>query len=464
MELMSPIDAMFLTAELREHPLHVGALQLFTPPAGAGRNFVRETHQAMLQYTDVAPLFRKRPMGFHGAFANFAWTSDRDVDLTYHVRRSGLPTPGRVRELLELTSRLHANLLDRHRPLWEAHLIEGLKDGRFAIYTKMHHALVDGVSGVTLMRQSMNTHANTEAGVDDFRVPWAPAPAPAPRCAGDQLLPAGSRLPHVGGLLGSLGALAGLAPSTLRLARAALLEQRLTLPFGTPRTMLNVPVGGARRCAAQSWPLDRVKEVKDAAGVSLNDVVLAMCAGALRTFLDDNDALPDAPLVAMVPVSLRGEGDAVGGNMVGAVLCNLATHLDDPAQRLDAIHLSMRNNKKVLSQLPRVQAMALSMALMSPAALNTLPGLATATPPPFNVCISNVPGSREPLYFNGARLAGNYPMSLVLDGQALNITLTSNADTIDFGLVGCRRSVPHVQRVLSHLETSLKELERAVGL
>lgn len=179
---------------------------------------------------------------------------------------------------------------------------------------------------------------------------------------------------------------------------------------------------------------------------------------------DDNDALPDTPLVAMVPVSLRTDRDSVGGNMVGAVLCNLATHLDDPADRLNAIHASMRGNKNVLSQLPRAQALAVSLLLLSPAALNTLPGLAKATPPPFNVCISNVPGAREPLYFNGARMVGNYPMSLVLDGQALNITLTSTADSLDFGVVGCRRSVPHVQRVLSHLETSLKELERAVGL
>jgi diacylglycerol O-acyltransferase / wax synthase len=452
MKLMSPIDSLFLTAESREHPLHVGALQLYTPPAGAGRNFVRETHQAMLQCQDVAPLFRKRPTGFHGAFTNLAWSSDNDVDLSYHVRRSALPAPGRVRELLELTSRLHANLLDRHRPLWETHLIEGLKDGRFAIYTKMHHALVDGVSGVTLMRDSMST----DPGDDGFRVPWSPAPERTPRDQHGR-----SRLQQLGGMLGSV---AGLAPSTLRLARAALLEQQLTMPFGAPRTMLNVPVGGARRCAAQSWPLDRIRTVKAAAGVSLNDVVLAMCAGALRAYLDDNDALPDTPLVAMVPVSLRNDGDSVGGNMVGAVLCNLATHLDDPAQRLDAIHSSMRGNKQVLSQLPRAQALALSMMLLSPAALNTLPGLARATPPPFNVCISNVPGTREPLYFNGARLVGNYPMSLVLNGQALNMTLTSNADTVDFGLVGCRRSVPHLQRVLSHLETSLKELERSVGL
>jgi WS/DGAT/MGAT family acyltransferase len=189
-----------------------------------------------------------------------------------------------------------------------------------------------------------------------------------------------------------------------------------------------------------------------------------MCAGALRAYLDEYDALPQTPLVAMVPVSLRNDRDTVGGNMVGAVLCNVATHLDDPAERLDAIHASLRDNKKVLSQLPRAQALALSLLLLSSAALNTLPGLAKAAPPPFNVCISNVPGVREPRYFNGARLVGNYPMSLALNGQALNITLTSTADSLDFGLVGCRRSVPHLQRVLSHLETSLKDLERSVGL
>ena len=145
MELMSPIDALFLSAESREHPLHVGALQLFEPPAGAGRGFVRETYQAMLQCREIAPLFRKRPTSLHGALINLGWSTDADVDLGYHARRSARPAPGRVRELLELTSRLHSNLLDRHRPLWETHVIEGLRDGRFAIYSKMHHALVDGV-------------------------------------------------------------------------------------------------------------------------------------------------------------------------------------------------------------------------------------------------------------------------------------------------------------------------------
>jgi WS/DGAT/MGAT family acyltransferase len=164
-------------------------------------------------------------------------------------------------------------------------------------------------------------------------------------------------------LLGAAGSGAALGQSVLTLARAALIEQQLTLPFQAPRTMLNVPVGGARRVAAQSWPLDRINEVKKAAGVSVNDVVLAMCAGALRSYLIDNDAMPHAPLIVMVPVSLRTD-DSIGGNAVTAVLCNHATHLDDPAIRLDAISTSMRDNKEVLSQLPRAQAMALGMTLL----------------------------------------------------------------------------------------------------
>jgi diacylglycerol O-acyltransferase / wax synthase len=249
------------------------------------------------------------------------------------------------------------------------------------------------------------------------------------------------------------------------LARAALLEQQLTLPFGAPRTMFNVPIGGARRVAAQSWSLDRIKSIKQAAGVTVNDVVLAMCAGALRHYLIEQNALPDEPLIAMVPVSLRSEAEAdSGGNMTGVLLCNLATDSEDPAKRLDAINNSMRDNKKVFSQLPKMQALALSAMLMSPMALTLLPGFVSAVRPAFNIVISNVPGAREPLYWKGARLDGNYPLSIALDGQALNITLVNNAGNLDFGLVGCRRSVPHLQRLLGHLEDSLKELERAVGV
>ncbi len=445
-----PTDAIFLLGESREHPMHVGGLQLYEPPDGAGRGFVREFYDRLVAQQDFQPTFLKRPATFLGGIANLGWSYDKYVDIDYHVRRSALPSPGRVRDLLELTSLLHSSLLDRHRPLWEAHVIEGLNDGRFALYTKFHHALIDGVSALKLMQRALSNDPDDP----EIRAIWS---LPKRKRKSSPSSPLSS-------LMHAAGSVAALAPSTVTLARAALLEQQLTLPFGAPRTMLNVKIGGARRCAAQSWSVDRIKSVKRAAGVTLNDVVLTMCSGALRYYLLEQNALPDTPLVAMVPVSLRREDEAdAGGNLVGAILCNLATDTEDPAKRLEIVSESMRNNKKVFSQLPRFEALALSAMNMGALALAAVPGWVASTPPPFNLVISNVPGPHEPMYCGGARLDGNYPLSAVLDGQALNITLVSNADKLDFGLVGCRRSVPHLQRLLAHLESSLKDLERAVG-
>jgi len=450
MKLMAPMDALFLIGESREHPLHVAGLQVFTPPEGAGPEFLPELYAAMLACADIQPTFRKRPAMALGGIASIRWKFEDDLDLEYHVRRSALPTPGRVRELLELTSRLHGSLLDRHRPLWEMHLIESPKDRRFAVYTKVHHALVDGVSALKLMQRALSA----DPGDAQIRVPWALPPRPRQN---DSARPSSvQRLRRTAGPPGVF------APSTLSLTRAAMREQQLTMPFRAPRTMLNVPIGGARRCAAQSWSLERINAVKNAAGATVNDVALAMCAGALRSYLTDLNALPDTPLIAMVPVNLRAEVDSASGNAISTVLCNLATHVDDPAARLDTIQTSMRENKTVLSQMPRAHAMTLGMVTLTMMWLSGLPGF-RAAPPPFNICISNVPGPSEPLYCNGARLDGIYPMSVAMNGQALNITLASNVGNLDFGLVGCRRSVPHLQRLLEHLETALKDLEKAVG-
>ncbi len=454
MEPISPTDALFLIGESREHPMHVGSLQLFKPPEDAGPHFVRESYQAMLECTDVQPTFRKHP-AFFGGLTNIAWSVDKDVELDYHLRRSALPEPGRVRDLLELASRLHGSLLDRHRPLWEAHLVEGLEDGRYAVYTKYHHSLMDGVSALRLMQRAFTPDPDDH----EMRVPWDLPPRKSGRRDARRKRP--SLLERAGRSAGSAFA---LAPATARLARAALLEQQLTLPFRAPRSMFNVRIGGARRVAAQSWSLDRVKAVKSAAGVTVNDVVLAMSAGALRAYLIEQNALPDAPLTAMVPVNLRKDDDDRGGNMVGTFLCNLATDLDDPAQRLETISSSIRDTKEVFAQLPPVQQLALSAFNIGGLFFGLIPGYLSTASPPFNVVISNVSaGPAEPLYWRGARLDGNYPLSIPLDGQAVNITVTNNADNLDFGLVGCRRSIPHLQRLLGHLETSLKDLERAFG-
>ncbi len=460
MELMAPTDSMFLFTESREHPMHVGGLSLFQPPEGSGPEFVREFYEGLVANDEFQPTLRKHPATIGGGIASLAWAYDEDIDVDYHVRRSALPTPGRVRDLLELTSRLHTSLLDRHRPLWELHVVEGLNDGRFALYTKMHHALIDGVSAVKLMQRTMSTDPNDTHIRAMWNMPKPPRPKEPSSDGGGS-----NPLSSLASLAGFMKGLVGVAPSTLKLARAALWEQQLTLPFVAPHTMLNVKIGGARRCAGQSWALDRIKSVKQAAGVSVNDAVLAMCAGALRYYLLEQDALPDTPLVAMVPVSLRSEADAdSGGNKVGSILCNLATDVEDPAQRIEIIGESMRRNKKVLSELPSYQVMALSALNVAPLTLAGVPGFLTAVPPPFNIVISNVPGVGDPLYYGGAKLDGSYPLSNIPDGQALNITLVNNGGNLDFGLVGCRRSVPHLQRLLAHLETSLKDLEQAVGV
>jgi WS/DGAT/MGAT family acyltransferase len=224
--------------------------------------------------------------------------------------------------------------------------------------------------------------------------------------------------------------------------------------------MFNVPIGGARRCAVRSWPLERVKQVNKATGTTVNDVVLAMSAGALRAYLIEQHALPDKPLIAMVPVSLRGDEDEVGGVKVGAILCNLGTDIADPIERLRVVSESMRRSKEVYNSLSPIQTMALSGLMLSPLALTLLPGMLSFTNPPFNIVISNVPGPKEPQYWNGARLDASYPMSIPFDGQAVNITLTTS---LDFGLVGCRRSVPRLHSLLDHLENSLAELEQAAS-
>ncbi|MGW5228564.1 WS/DGAT/MGAT family O-acyltransferase [Nocardia niigatensis] len=451
MDLLNPIDAIFLALESREHPMHVGGLQLFEPPADAGPEFTQELFEAFASKTEVRTRFRRKPSRLLGGFSSLAWSHAETVDLDYHLRRSALPAPGGMGDLLDLTERLHGILLDRHRPLWEARLIEGLSDGRFAVYMKMHHALIDGVSAMRLMQRTL-TDDPLESRVN---VPWGTAPVPhddaaEPESPWSQLRRA---VPRILRATGSIAA-------PLRGA----IDGRLTLPMTAPRTLFNTSIGGARRIAVRSWPLERINAVRLATGATVNDVVLAMSAAALRAYLLERDALPDEPMIAMVPVNIRStaEADTSEGNLVAACLANLGTHIEDPAARLETISASMREAKQVFTQLPKLEALLLSAALMTPLGVSLLPGFEALPRMPFNLVISNVPGPRKPVYMQGARLDANYPLSIPFESQAMNITLTTNGDNLDFGLVGCRRTVPDLDRMTDHLENGLAELERAV--
>lgn len=464
MRLMSPTDSMFLVPESRDQPMHVGSLQLYRRPKEAPEGYLVDAYQELLKADEIAPDFRKRPYRSLRSLGQWTWIDDDDVDLEHHIRHSALPQPGRIRELLALVSRLHSTLLDRHRPLWEMHLIEGFEDGeRFAIYTKMHHSMMDGVSGLRLVARSLSTDPDEYGPIAWFSEEARGRGRSSSR-AGD-----GGR-----GLLGlpvtaarGLADLVGVGTTAVRVAERALREQRAAMPLQAPRSILNTGITGARRFAADSWSMDRTRAVGKATGTTMNDVILAMCSGALRTYLLELGELPDAPLVAMTPVSLRrGESDTGGGgNAVGSILCNLATDIDDPVERLAAIHHSMRMGKETLAGLNQLQATALSALMMAPVMATLFSATASSViPPAYNLVISNVPGPQVPLYFRGAQLEGLYPLSIPTNGQALNITLTSYNGNLEFGLIGCRRRVPHLQRLLIHLEDALADLEKAVGV
>ena len=459
---MPPTDSLFLLGEAREHPMHVGGLQLFELPEGAGPDYLNGVYRRLVESTDVHDVFLRKPVRALTSLGQWSWRHEDDIDLEYHVRFSALPRPGRVRELLALVSRLHGTLLDRHRPLWEVSVIEGMADGRFAMYFKVHHALVDGVGALRLLQQSLSEDPDAR----DVLPPWARRPVEQAESSN-----AGRHLPAVPAsalrtALSIAGEAAGLPAALVKTVNRGIHEQAAPLSFSAPKTMLNVPITGARRFAAQSWPIERIRRVGKEADATVNDVVLAMCSGALRGYMRDLDALPETPLIAMVPVSLRvhDEHHREGGNAVGVVMCNLATNRSDPADRLAGIHASMTEGKAAMSTMSPIQIMAMSLIGLSPLALAPLLGVQNVFRPPFNLVISNVPGPRSPLYYNGARLVGMYPLSIPVDGQALNITCTSYSDELAFGLTGCRRSVPHLQRLLGYLGSELEALEQAVGV
>lgn len=467
--MVSPIDptgVAFLMAENRSMPMHVAGLQLFEPPEGAGPDYAREMYECMRDVEAIAPLFAKHPRRSLSAAGQLVWCEDPQFDIDYHVRHAALPRPGRVRELLELCGRVHSIRLARERPLWEAYVIEGLRDGRVALYTKLHHALADGVSAMRLQQGVLSTDPD-ERGMP---APWdartCPPRSPARRTdvAGLAELPA----QVVRSALGLVAEAAGLPGALVRNLDKGIRNETSAISLFAPRTVFNQKITGSRRFAAQDWPIDRLRAIGKESGATLNDVVLAMCSGAVRRYLLELDALPDAPLVAMVPVGLKARESHIasveGGNAVGAVMCRLGTHLDDPADRLAAIHASMRDGKDVLSSMTPAQIMAMSALGQAPAIIPPLLRMQGIVRPPYNLIISNVPGPRTTHYWNGAKLVGNYPLSIPINGMALNITCTSYDGKMGFGLIGCRRTVPHLQRLLTHLEDEVAALEKAVGV
>ncbi|HRH92334.1 MAG TPA: wax ester/triacylglycerol synthase family O-acyltransferase [Agitococcus sp.] len=449
MRALGPIDQAFLWLERRQQPMHVGGLMLFKIPEGADESFVREVAE---QFKATTPPVRPFNQRLDGMF----WNEDDEFDLEHHFRHIALPDPGRIRELLTYVSQEHSALLDRAKPLWECHLIEGIEGNRFALYFKMHHAVIDGIAGMRIAQKSLSSDPTTKA----VTPLWA---IKRDKRSKEEAKALANFAETINRLRHQATSVPKVAKELYQAIKASYdKDPDYVSVFQAPRSILNQRVSGSRRFAAQSYSLPRIKAIGKKLGVTINDVVMAMCAGALRTYLLDLNALPAKPLIAMVPMSLRRD-DSDSGNQITMILANLGTHLADPLARVDVIHRSVQNAKDRFCRMTQSEIMAYSALVYSIAGLNLLTGIAPKLQA-FNVVISNVPGPKEPMYWNGALLDGFYPVSIVLDGMALNITLTSYVDRLEFGLIACRKALPSMQRLLGYLEDSLNELEHVAGL
>lgn len=468
MRLLKPADAVWLLNERRDAPAHVGGLMQCSKPEGAGPTFVADLVAGWRARRTFVPPFNLRPR----LVPLPAWEelADDAIDLDYHLRHSALPRPGGERELGVLISRLHSHPLDRHRPLWECHVIEGLAEDRFAIYWKFHHSKLDGMAAMKLLDRGFSDDPSERGRAPlwetGFRRPASPRADAAPRPGALARASALARVPATGGrtALGAAGMARKIAGVGLRQARETLLPRDAdhAVPYRAPRTVLNGTIHAPRRFATQHYAVDRMKALAGEHGATVNDVLLALCGGALRRYLDEAGALPSRSLVATLPVSVRAPDDEGHGNAITFIHTLLGTDEPDDLARLRRVVASTDAAKRLIADLPRSSMDAYTFLLMGPYLGQLALGLGARVRPMHNIVISNVRGPAEPRYVDGARVDEMFPVSLLFDGQALNITAVRYAGEFCIGFTGCRDTLASMQRVAVYCGEAFEALEEAV--
>jgi diacylglycerol O-acyltransferase len=456
---LNAMDASLLVMETPVTPMHIGGGSVFRLPQGAGNDFVRRLHDRWRKFPiDRAPfnyrlsraaLSRVRPQ----------WEIVDNVVLSQHFFRIALPYPGNDRELEQLLARLHSKPLDRSRPLWEMYLIEGLSDHRFAMYTKIHHALMDGASA---MRIFMAQYTENPKKVSSPPV-WTMRGRSVKRSSRI----AARSLSMIPGIPLTPGVVFELAGRAYRgVGRATALVSELLAAAASvraPDTIFNGPITTRREIGQAVFEFARVKALSKALGCTINDIALTVCGGALRRYLQGIDALPRDSLVCVVPISLNKHGNAEGGNTVTAAPVSLGTDIDDVRKRLEAVRASMLEVKERMTHLS-VDAIKLATALMQiPVVVEQVSGRWLLPHRAYNVILSNVPGPQTPLYLCGAEFVGSIPAPMILRGMGLNITITSLLDRIWFSYTTCPDIAPHIDRLGPLIIGSFDELERVMS-
>ena len=467
MKPLSGIDGAFLHLETAETPMHVGSLHLFDPPAGYQGDFHADIQKQMRQRLHLAPVFTRKLAAMPLQFANPVWVEDDQLDIDHHVHQVRLPRPGTQAQLEACVGRLHAELLDRARPLWRLAIIGGLKSGQVAYYIKVHHAVLDGQAGVLLAQALFDVTPKARriprAAHKDAEHPgMAQLAAAALKHDAGQYIKLLRHLPDV------VKTLAGLFGSPSQPPKTQVLGQPAQgFAFG-PKTALNVPITGERGFAAASVPLDTLKQLAVVHQAKLNDIVLALCSGVLRRYLAHHGGVPRKPLIAAMPISLREAGNAEYTTQATMSLVNLNTQIADPVKRLRAIRDATQSVKAMAQRVKGVMptdfpSIGVPWVLHGLASLYGRAGLSRAIPPIANVVISNVPGPQLPLYAAGARMATYWPLSIVEHGLGLNITVMSYAGAMGFGFTTARCAVPNAGLLCRALKEALDELVQKSG-
>jgi diacylglycerol O-acyltransferase / wax synthase len=455
MEKLNFQDAAFLRLENPQHPFHVGGLMIFTPPADAPQGYLRKLAREMArELPRLDALFRVKLEG--ATTLSPHWVEASDYDPRYHLHHYALPQPGRIEDLLQIVSRAHEQLLERSRPLWEWHLIEGLPGGRFALYCKIHHALIDGAGALRMINALLSEDARSPlaSGVAVSRT--SPKPGARTRSrnwlkdithGAETALEQGRAIPELAAML--LG------------MRRQQHDDAPPLPFSAPHAIMNTDISQRRRVLISDFPLATIRRVGTAAGGTVNDVLLAICGGALRAYLLEQNALPAQPLLAGIPVSVRTPGEH-HGNELSTIVCSFGTTLRDPARRLRSICRMTRQAKRDVQSLSQTARQDYMNLILLPAMVLTLAHAATSVPPAFNVIVSNVAGPQRPLYLAGSRLDEIYPLSVITDAQALNITAVSCGKRLCLGITSCPDNLPSVERLAPLMQSAWRELRQAI--
>ena len=466
MDHLSVVDGAFLHLESPEMPMHVGSLALFEPPPGSGDEWFDAVKTHVAGRMHLAPVFTRKLALMPFDLANPVWIHDDDIDLDYHMRRTVLPRPGTMAQMEALCARLHSSLLDRSRPLWEFYVIEGMADGRVGFYSKVHHSAVDGQAAVAMANSIF------DMTVEPRRVRPPRAQTTHRYQLGVAELLGAALSNQLSQALQFAKLLPPLAGAALKAAKTALAQRRAGIKTSAPGTRLkfapatpfNASITNQRSFAGVALPLLEVKAIGKQHGASINDMVMWLCSTALRDYLADARELPDKTLVAGVPISLRAEGDTSANNQVSGTLIDLATQVKDPLQRLAQIMAGTRSMKAQMGSFGNLIPKDFP-SLGSPWLLSGLASLYGRSKLAdririANVTISNVPGPQVPLYLAGAKMEGLYPLSIVVHGVALNITVQSYRGQLCFGLIACRRAVPDIAELALQLNRAMEALRR----